>query len=241
MSSYRDVRRFGTWLLLEPDELDPYLAERLGGEPLGRTFTTRVARRERSQAARRPIKAALLDQRTVAGLGNIYVDEALWRARIHPLRPARRARRGRARALPEAIKARSRRASRGRARACATTRPRTEARPMQDASASTAAKDDRARAAERRSTRSAPPVAARGTAPPASDSTRLRLRVEPAVAVEPPELRVAADRLAVDQDLRDRPAAGEIEELLAERRIVVEQHLLVLEPLPSSSAFARTQ
>src|SRR5262249_23716019 len=35
-----------------------------------------------------PLKAALLDQRTVAGLGNIYVDEALWRAALHPLRPA---------------------------------------------------------------------------------------------------------------------------------------------------------
>ena len=88
-----------------------------------------------------------------------------------------------------------------------------------------------------------PPVAARGTAPPASDSTRLRPRplVEQSVALEPPELGVAADRLAVDHDLRDRPAAGEIEELLAKRRIVVEKHVLVLEPLPSSSAFARTQ
>ena len=38
---YRDVRRFGTWLLVEPNELDAYLAPRLGGEPIGRTFTTR--------------------------------------------------------------------------------------------------------------------------------------------------------------------------------------------------------
>jgi formamidopyrimidine-DNA glycosylase len=37
---------------------------------------------------RAPVKAAILDQRAVAGLGNIYADEALWRARIHPLRPA---------------------------------------------------------------------------------------------------------------------------------------------------------
>ena len=37
---------------------------------------------------RAPVKAAILDQRTVAGLGNIYADEALWRARVHPLRPA---------------------------------------------------------------------------------------------------------------------------------------------------------
>src|SRR5438477_2589367 len=39
---YRDVRRFGTWLLVEPEGLDPYLAARLGGEPLGRTFTSRA-------------------------------------------------------------------------------------------------------------------------------------------------------------------------------------------------------
>ena len=43
---------------------------------------------ERLAGRRAPVKAALLDQRTVAGLGNIYVDEALWRAQVHPLRPA---------------------------------------------------------------------------------------------------------------------------------------------------------
>jgi len=85
--AYRDVRRFGTWHLLEPHELDPYLAERLGREPLERTFTSRRLA-ERLEGRRAPIKAALLDQRTVAGLGNIYVDEALWRARVHPGRPA---------------------------------------------------------------------------------------------------------------------------------------------------------
>jgi formamidopyrimidine-DNA glycosylase len=85
--AYRDVRRFGTWRLLEPDEVDPYLQQRLGREPLERTFTAR--RLAESLAGRKaPIKAALLDQRTVAGLGNIYVDEALWRAEVHPLRPA---------------------------------------------------------------------------------------------------------------------------------------------------------
>jgi formamidopyrimidine-DNA glycosylase len=85
--AYRDVRRFGTWHLLEPGDVEPYLAQRLGREPLERTFT---ARRLGEQLAgrRAPVKAALLDQRTVAGLGNIYVDEALWRARIHPVRPA---------------------------------------------------------------------------------------------------------------------------------------------------------
>jgi len=86
--AYRDVRRFGTWELLEPGELEDYFAaRRLGGEPLDRAFTT--ASLERAFANRRaPVKAALLDQRAAAGVGNIYADEALWRARIHPLRPA---------------------------------------------------------------------------------------------------------------------------------------------------------
>ena len=84
---YRDVRRFGTWLLVEPEELDPYLAERVGHEPLERSFTTRrLAEALAGRSA--PVKAAILDQRRLAGIGNIYADEALWRARIHPLRPA---------------------------------------------------------------------------------------------------------------------------------------------------------
>ena len=84
---YRDVRRFGTWLLLEPGEDIPYLAQRLGEEPLTRAFTpaSLAARFDRRRA---PVKAALLDQRAAAGMGNIYADEALWRAQIHPLRPA---------------------------------------------------------------------------------------------------------------------------------------------------------
>ena len=84
---YRDVRRFGTWLLAEPDEVEPYLAERLGREPLAAAFTTK--RLAEALANRRaPVKAAILDQRRLAGVGNIYADEALWRARIHPQRPA---------------------------------------------------------------------------------------------------------------------------------------------------------
>ena len=84
---YRDARRFGTWLLLEPGELRPYLASRLGAEPFARSFTAERLG-DRLAGRRTSVKAALLDQRSLAGLGNIYVDEALWRARIHPLRPA---------------------------------------------------------------------------------------------------------------------------------------------------------
>ena len=84
---YRDVRRFGTWQLLDEDDLLPYLAQRIGREPLVRSFTSkRLA--EALEGRRAPLKSALLDQRRLAGVGNIYADEALWRARLHPLRPA---------------------------------------------------------------------------------------------------------------------------------------------------------
>jgi formamidopyrimidine-DNA glycosylase len=85
--TYRDVRRFGTWLLLEPHEELPYLTARLGEEPLGEGFTTGVLA-TRLHGRRAPVKAAILDQRAAPGMGNIYADEALWRARIHPLTPA---------------------------------------------------------------------------------------------------------------------------------------------------------
>jgi formamidopyrimidine-DNA glycosylase len=101
--AYRDVRRFGTWLVLEAGELAPYLATRVGDEPLDALFTA-ARLGERLAKRRAPIKAALLDQRTLAGLGNIYVDEALWRARIHPLRPAESIDRAELRRLHKAIR-----------------------------------------------------------------------------------------------------------------------------------------
>jgi formamidopyrimidine-DNA glycosylase len=85
--AYRDVRRFGTWLLLEPEDVEAYIDARVGPEPLGAGYRSRDLA-ARLEGRRAPIKAAILDQRTVAGVGNIYADEALWRARIHPLRPA---------------------------------------------------------------------------------------------------------------------------------------------------------
>jgi formamidopyrimidine-DNA glycosylase len=84
---YRDVRRFGTWLVLDDAELDPYLTGKNGPEPLGPHFTAEWLA-GRLATRRAALKAVLLDQRVVAGLGNIYADEALWRARINPLRPA---------------------------------------------------------------------------------------------------------------------------------------------------------
>jgi formamidopyrimidine-DNA glycosylase len=83
---YLDPRRFGTGHLLEGAPARAvYLASRLGPEPLTPQFTTAYLRAAaRGRIA--PVKAFLLDQRRIAGVGNIYADEALFRARIHPLR-----------------------------------------------------------------------------------------------------------------------------------------------------------
>ena len=98
-----DPRRFGTGELALGDEgLDRFFAPRLGVEPLSDAFT---AERLRALARGRtaPVKAFLLDQTKIAGVGNIYADEALFRARIHPLRPAGRLTRDQAAALRDAV------------------------------------------------------------------------------------------------------------------------------------------
>jgi formamidopyrimidine-DNA glycosylase len=101
--AYRDVRRFGTWLLLEPDEVETYVDARVGREPLGEAYKAKHLA-ERLRGRRAPVKAAVLDQRTVAGVGNIYADEALWRARIHPLTPAAALTAGEIRALHRGLR-----------------------------------------------------------------------------------------------------------------------------------------
>jgi formamidopyrimidine-DNA glycosylase len=83
-----DPRRFGTGeLALGADALEAFFAGRLGIEPLGPELTGGRLR-ALARGRRAPVKAFLLDQRHIAGVGNIYADEALFRARIHPLRPA---------------------------------------------------------------------------------------------------------------------------------------------------------
>jgi formamidopyrimidine-DNA glycosylase len=85
---YLDPRRFGTGHLLESSEARAaYLGSRLGPEPLTPEFTTAYLR-DAARGRLAPVKSFVLDQRRMAGVGNIYADEALFRARIHPLRAA---------------------------------------------------------------------------------------------------------------------------------------------------------
>jgi formamidopyrimidine-DNA glycosylase len=100
---YVDVRRFGTGQLADGrGELDAFLDGRLGLEPFDPDFDAEhlwaLAR-----GSRTPVKSFLLDQKRIAGVGNIYADEALFRARIHPLRPAGRLTRAQWEALVPAI------------------------------------------------------------------------------------------------------------------------------------------
>jgi formamidopyrimidine-DNA glycosylase len=84
---FADQRRFGTGVvLLGGDARDDYFASRLGVEPLSADFTADHIR-ELARGRRAPAKAFLLNQERIAGVGNIYADEALFIARIHPLRP----------------------------------------------------------------------------------------------------------------------------------------------------------
>lgn len=81
---FRDVRRFGKmWLVDDKDTI----VGRLGPEPLGSEFTPDVLAGI-LDGRKTAIKGLLLDQKLIAGIGNMYADEALYEARIHPLRPA---------------------------------------------------------------------------------------------------------------------------------------------------------
>jgi formamidopyrimidine-DNA glycosylase len=85
---FTDMRRFGQAVLLEGvEETDAYLAARLGMEPLSEELTPEALCRVAS-GRKAPLKSFLLTQSRIAGIGNIYADEALWRAKLHPLSPA---------------------------------------------------------------------------------------------------------------------------------------------------------
>jgi formamidopyrimidine-DNA glycosylase len=85
---FNDPRRFGFMLFAEEGQLDrhPLLAN-LGVEPTGNALDGALLR-HLLKGRKSPLKAALLDQTVIAGLGNIYVSEALWRARLSPRRTA---------------------------------------------------------------------------------------------------------------------------------------------------------
>ena len=102
--AFCDPRRFGTGeLAVGRAGLEAFFAPRLGVEPLERGALTGPRLRELARGVRAPVKAFLLDQRRIAGVGNIYADEALFRARIHPLRPAGTLRPAQYAALAEAV------------------------------------------------------------------------------------------------------------------------------------------
>lgn len=100
---YRDVRRLGTVALMSPTRFREY-SEGLGGEPLDPAFTiTEFSVCVRS--SRQAIKVALMDQRRLAGVGNIYANEALWWAGIDPSREAASLSQAEATALFDALRA----------------------------------------------------------------------------------------------------------------------------------------
>ena len=105
---YDDVRRFGALEVM--DEAEWALRDRrLGPEPLSSTFTGRRLHADLSRSIS-PIRSWLLDQRRVAGVGNIYANEALHLAGIHPRRPAKSVTEGEARRLHRAVRRTLRRA-----------------------------------------------------------------------------------------------------------------------------------
>jgi formamidopyrimidine-DNA glycosylase len=85
---YRDIRRLGTVALMSPVRFDEYTAE-LGVEPLDPAFTA-AHLSALLRSSRQATKKVLMDQRILAGVGNIYANEALWRAKIDPSRIANR-------------------------------------------------------------------------------------------------------------------------------------------------------
>ncbi|UWQ17738.1 bifunctional DNA-formamidopyrimidine glycosylase/DNA-(apurinic or apyrimidinic site) lyase [Jannaschia sp. M317] len=102
--TFNDARRFGAMDLAQTQSLDQHwLIEKLGPEPLGNAFDEEHLV-DAFRGRNTPVKSALLDQRIVAGLGNIYVCEALHRVGISPLRKAGRISEGRVRALVPVIR-----------------------------------------------------------------------------------------------------------------------------------------
>ena len=101
---FRDPRRFGRFLVVPAGDYRtlPTL-HAMGPEPLSDDFTSAELARALKRSGT-PVKSYLLSQKPVAGVGNIYADEALWRARIHPLTPAKYVSRRKVGPLRDAIR-----------------------------------------------------------------------------------------------------------------------------------------
>jgi formamidopyrimidine-DNA glycosylase len=94
---FEDPRRFGNVRLVSAGQQEKILGQ-LGTDPLTPGFDLTPLRK-----TKRPVKVALQDQRLIAGVGNIYASEALWRARIHPTKPASRLRHDECRRLKSSL------------------------------------------------------------------------------------------------------------------------------------------
>lgn len=102
--AYNDPRRFGMWLFMATETVENHdLIRNIGPEPLGNDFHEDYLLAV-MKGRKTPIKTALLDQKLIAGLGNIYVAEALWQTGILPTRQAGQISAARLRRLPPAIR-----------------------------------------------------------------------------------------------------------------------------------------
>ena len=236
--AYRDVRRFGTWLLLEPDEVEHVHRRSASGASRSTPRTRRsTSRRSSRRGARRSRRRSSTSARSRAS-GTSTPTRRSGARSVHPLTPANEL--DRRRGEGAAPRRSARRSSAGIAAAGLDAARLPAARRRRAATCRTSSRSTAA--AGEPCERCGTPidkirVAGRGTwycpTLPARADERAPLRgeqlVEPALALEAPELGVAADRPAVDQDLRHGPAAGQVVQLRAERRVVVEVDLLVLE------------
>ncbi|MCL4387259.1 MAG: DNA-formamidopyrimidine glycosylase [Patescibacteria group bacterium] len=100
--AFSDLRKFGYIKLVDDETLEKFLAE-YGPEPLEKDFTFEVFK-ERLGRKKGPIKKVLMDQATIAGIGNIYADEILFEAKIHPLKKVEDLREGELKKIFDAIK-----------------------------------------------------------------------------------------------------------------------------------------
>ena len=166
---FRDIRKFGKIGLYGRDPVTGELVTEVGGaavfaaigpEPLDPAFTVRDFRRRLRRRSGR-LKPLLLDQSFIAGVGNIYADEALWAARLHPLRTAGTLRPADERHLYDAIRRSWPRRSSGAAARSTTTRRPTATARCRSTCRSTSGPASRARAAAGRSSGSS--IGARST------------------------------------------------------------------------------